>query len=52
MIYSSSIKQEENIASDWEIFTNMSEFNKSLGPGSTVLVQLTGDAPNIFLGVV
>ena len=45
------LNKEENITSDWEIITNMSEFSKILDPGSIVLAQLTRDAPNIFLEV-
>ena len=45
------LNKEENITSDWEIITNLSEFSKILDPGSIVLAQLTRDAPNIFLEV-
>jgi len=45
------LNKEESITSDWEITTNMSEFNKIMDPGSIVLAQLTRDAPNIFLEV-
>ena len=45
------LNKEDNITSDWEIITNMSEFSKILDPGSIVSAQLTRDAPNIFLEV-